>query len=139
MSFISSTDRLPVKSMRWVARLLSIPWAFWAAFWTLFALVNLSSEGFFSSAITAIILTVTLPLFFGAAIIASVWGKEELGGVLLLADGALILAGIVVAAFLTGEPLRFLIILGSLGFITMVLPPLLAGYLFRACHRRSKT
>ena len=137
MSFTRFADNMSIQSMRWVARVVSIPWAYWAAFWTFFALANLSSEGHFSSTTVAVVLIFALPLFFGAAITASVWGKEAFGGTLLLADGALILAGIIVAAFLTGEPVRFLVILGSLASITMVLPPWLAGYLFRECHRRA--
>ena len=138
MSNTRSNGKMSVQSMRWLARLVSIPWAYWAAFWTFFVLANFSGEGHLSSAIVALVLIITLPLFFGAAIIASVWGKEAFGGTLLLADGALILAGIIVAAFLTGEPVNFLIILGILGATTMVLPPWLAGYLFRECHRRSQ-
>ena len=141
MSYISFTDRLPVQSMRWVARLLSIPWAFWATFWTGFVLGHPFAEADSDFLLRVVFPIVMIPIalmYFGAAVAASVWGKEAFGGTLLLADGALILAGIIVAAFLTGEPVRFLLILGSLGSITMVLPPWVAGYLFRECHRRSK-
>jgi hypothetical protein len=141
MSNIRSIDKMPVQSMRWVARLLSIPWAFWATFWTGFVLAHPFAEAesdFLLEVVFPIVMIPIALMYFGAAIIASVWGKETFGGALLLADGVLILAGIIVAAFLTGEPMRFLLILGSLGSITMVLPPLVAGYLFRECHRRSK-
>ena len=117
--------------MRVVARFLSIPWAFWALFWMWFLLAHLSGEGeFLSEAVSIIIMIIIALMFMGAAIIASVWGKETLGGGLLLVDGVLILAFIIVFAFLTGEPMRFLISLGVLGFITMVLPPWVAGFLF---------
>jgi len=136
MSDISSSDAWPVKSMRWVARFLSIPWAFWALFWTFFVLAH-----FLPSAVLAIIMIIVALMFVGAAIIASVWGKEALGGRVLLADGVLILAFIILAAFLTGSPKDFLRLpwLNALALFTMVLPPLVAGSLFLACHRRSKT
>ena len=141
MSNIRSIDKMPVQGMRWVARLVSIPWAYWATFWTGFVLGHPFAEAdsdFLLQVVFPIVMIPIALMYFGAAIIASVWGKEAFGGALLFADGGLILAGIIVAAFLTGEPLKFLLILGTLGSITMVLPPWVAGYIFRACHRRSR-
>jgi len=141
MSNTRSVDKRPVQKMRWVARFMSIPWAYWATFWTGFVLAHPFAEAdsaFLLKVVFPIVMIPVALMYFGAAIIASVWGKEAFGGTLLLADGALILAGIIVAAFLTGEPVRFLLILGSLGSITMVLPAWVAGYLFRECHRRSR-
>jgi hypothetical protein len=132
---------MSVQKMRWVARLVSIPWAYWATFWTGFVLGHPFAEADSDYLLEVVFPLLMIPIalmYFGAAIIASVWGKEAFGGNLLLADGTLILAGIIVAAFLTGEPARFLIILGSLGSITMVFPAWVAGYLFRECHRRSR-
>lgn len=141
MSNISSSDAWPVKSMRRVARFLSLPWAFWALFWTWFVLASLTGEGHFSLAASIIIMITALLMFMGAAIIASVWGKEAFGGGLLLADGALILASIVTVYFIVIGPGDSLppLWLNALAFFTMVLPPLVAGSLFLACHRRSKT
>jgi len=123
--------------MRWVARFLSIPWAFWALFVTWFVSVNLHGEGRFSSAVYITIMIIAALMFIGAAIIASVWGKEAFGGGVLLVDGALIIVCFIVAIrptiveFLTPSE-------GPFNFV-MVLPPLVAGSLFLACHRRSKT
>ena len=142
MSNISSTDTRSVKLMCWVARFLSIPWAFWVLFWTYFVLAHFTGEGeFFSKAVSIIIMIIAALMFMGAAIIASVWGKEALGGGVLLVDGVLMIASIIVVAYLTGSPRDFFRLpwLNALAFFTMVLPPLVAGSLFLACHRISKT
>ncbi len=141
MSNISSTDAWPVKLMRWVARFLSLAWAFWALFWTWFVSASLNSEERISLAVSIIIMIIPLLMFMGAAIIASVWGKEALGGGVLLVDGVLMIASIIIVAYLTGSPREFFRLpwLNALVLFTMVLPPLAAGSLFLACHRRSKT
>jgi hypothetical protein len=129
MSNISPKDAWPVKLMRWVARFLSIPWAYWTLFWTWFVLGHA-----FQGAVLAIIMTIPLLMFLGAAIIAGVWGKEVLGGVVLLIDGVLLFAVGTLgphSPMLNGD--------AALSISTIVLPPLVAGYLFLACHRRSKT
>ncbi len=140
MSNISSTDAWPVKLMRWVARFLSLAWAYWALLWTWFVLAHA-----FQTADLAIVMIIPLLMFMGAAIIASVWGKEAFGGGLLLADGVLMIASIIIVAYLvaclTGSPREFFRLpwLNALVLFTMVLPPLAAGSLFLICHRRSKT
>jgi len=139
MSNIGSTDTLPVKLMRWVARFLSIPWAYWALFITWFVVGSGNADGEISLAFYIIIVIIASLLFMGAAIIASVWGKEAFGGCVLLVDGALIIVcflvvphiGPTIVEFLTPSALPF-------NFV-MVLPPLVAGSLFLACHRISKT
>jgi len=92
MSNIRSSKAWLVKMMRWVARLLSVPWAFVALFFTWFLAVNYRNEGFFGAAVSVIIVVVGLLMFMGAPIIASVWGKEALGGAVLLVDGVLVTA-----------------------------------------------
>ena len=139
MSNIGSTSVWAVKLMRWAARLLSVPWAFWALFWTFFALGNLHGEGSLSSAVFIIIMIIFALMFIGASIIASVWGKEALGGGMLLVDGVLIIASIVVFCSLIGGWAPHLLWVTTLAFFTMVLPPLVAGSLFLICHRQSKT
>ena len=136
MSNISSTDAWPVKLMRWVARFLSVAWAYWALLWTWFVLAHA-----YQTAVLAIVMIIPLLMFMGAAIIASVWGKEAFGGGLLLADGVLMIASIIIVAYLTGSPREFFRLpwLNALALFTMVLPPLAAGSLFLICHRRSKT
>jgi hypothetical protein len=78
-------------------------------------------------------MVITALMFVGGATIASVWGKEALGGRVLLLDGVLVVA---LGIFLPHSP----ILVGSfpstlVAFCTMVLPPLVAGSLFLACHR----
>ena len=140
MSNISSTDTLPVKSMRWVARFLSLPWAFWALFWTWFVLAHFTGEGeFFSKLVSIIIMIIVALMFIGAAIIASVWGKEAFGGGVLLVDGVLIIVCFLAAPHIEPSIVEFLTP-SELPFnFVMVLPPLVAGSLFLACHRISKT
>lgn len=138
MSNISSTDTRPVKLMRWVARFLSIPWAFWALFWTFFvAMAYHEGEGYFGLPVFIIIMAIAVLMFIGAAIIASVWGKEALGGGVLLVDGMLIYA---LGVYGPHSPMPT----GAswdtvLAISTLVLAPLVAGSLFLACHRISKT
>lgn len=86
------------------------------------------------------VLIIAFVMYVGTAIVASVWGKEVLGGRLLIADG--------VVLFVLG--ITFMIVAGGFdavismdlydifGFLTIVLPPLVAGSLFLACHRNSK-
>ena len=132
MSNISSKDTWPVKLMRWVARFLSVSWAFWALFWTLFVLAHS-----FQTAVLAIVMIIPLLMFMGAAIVASVWGKEAFGGVVLLVDGVLIF---VCGTFGPHSPLLTDVSWDTvLAISTMVLAPLAAGSLFLICHRRSKT
>ncbi len=132
MSNISSKDAWPVKLMRWVARVLSILWAYWALFITLFVL----GHGFRGAAL-AIVMTIPLLMFMGAAIIAGVWRKEAFGGVVLLVDGVLIF---VCGTFGPHSPLPTDVSWDAvLAISTLILPPLVAGSLFLICHRISKT
>ena len=132
MSNAGPTNPQPVKFMRWTARVLSIPWALWALFWTFFVLAH-----FLPPAVLAIIMSIAALIFVGSAIVASVWGMEALGGRVLLLDGVLIIA---LGVFLPHSP----ILVGSfqstaLAFFTLALPPLVAGSLFLVCHRISRT
>ena len=131
MSNISSKDAWPVKLMRWVARFLSIPWAYWTLFITWFVL-----KYAFQTAVLAIVMTIPILMFLGAAIIAGVWGKEALGGGVLLVDGVLIIVCLLVAPHIQ---IRELTVFAVVAFSTLALPPLAAGSLFLACHRISKT
>lgn len=55
-----------------------------------------------------IIMIVIALMYMGAAIIASVWKKEALGGMVLMAEGILISVFLTVVKFATGDPLSFL-------------------------------
>jgi hypothetical protein len=138
MSPVDSTTKLPVRWMRWTARLLSVPWAVWALFWMWFILINYLNEGLIPQAVYIIIIATVFLMFVGAAVIASVWGKEAFGGGVLLLDGVLIMG------FGTLAPHSPMLIERDLGGTVLllsscVLPPLVAGYLFLVCHRRSRT
>lgn len=136
MSTISSADAWPVKLMRWVALILSILWAIWALFWTLFisAADNDTVGGILLAGIVVII---AILLFLGPAIISIKWRRNALAGGVLLADGVLIASAIAGAYFLVMEgPARPT--MAQLAFFTLALPPLVAGSLFLACHRLSK-
>lgn len=131
-----------VNSIRWFARIISIPWAFWALFWTFFVSAHYYGEGgqWATQPFFIIIMVVVALMYIGAAIIASVWGKEAFGGIVLIAEGILISVFIVLVMFATGDPLAFfrLLWLLPLAFSTLVVPPFLSGYLFLKCSRTSE-
>ena len=135
MSNISSTDARPVKLMRWVARFLSIPWAIFVLLFSMFAFADGIGEGTYSIAVYIIIIIIVALWSLGAAIIASGWGKEAIGGGMLIAAGVLIL----------GQNIYDIYIYNPEGHqldwfnVVMILTPLVAGSLFLACHQRSKT
>ncbi len=127
-----SDGSLFVISMRWVARLVSIVWSFWATFWTLFVLGHFIGEASFFPIAAFVLIGITFALMaIGAAIIASVWKLEALGGALLLVHGVLMLA-LTVWQF---DPHSTWV--SVIAFWTMILPPLVSGILFLTCHRKS--
>ncbi|HEY44506.1 MAG TPA: hypothetical protein G4O11_11050 [Anaerolineae bacterium] len=137
MSNISSKNKWSVILMRWVARLVSIPWAYWALAIAWFVAGNGYEEGM-SLALYMIIVFIAFLPTVGAAIIAGVWGKEALGGAVLLADGALIVLCFLASPHIRPSLVNFFTP-SKLPFnFTMVLPPLLAGSLFLVCHQTSK-
>jgi len=137
MSDISSKDKWPVKLMRWVARFVSIPWAYFALFVTWFV-SNFAYWGGMSLVLYIIIVTIASLLFMGAAIIASVWGKELLGGGALLVDSVLIIVCFIVVPHIGPSIVEFFTPSHMPFNFVMVLLPLVAGSLFLACHRISK-
>ncbi len=135
MSIISLIDTLPVKPMRWAARLVSIPWALWALLGAWFVVAHFTEEGNpLSLAVSAAIIIVLALMFVGAAFIASVWGREAIGGWVLIADGVLIFASIIGFVYVAGTPEEFARFifgwLSAAAFFTTVFPPLVAGSLF---------
>lgn len=137
MSIINFTDTLPVKPMRWVARLVSIPWGFCALFLACFAMADLWDAGnSLKIAVSVTALIVFALMTVGAAFIASVWGKETFGGWVLLADGVLTFAVIVTFVYVVGTPEEFVHSWTSgifaIAFFAMSFPPMLAGTLFLA-------
>ena len=112
--------------MRWVARIISIVWAYFALGLVWFVAGNGYEEGM-SLGLYITIVFIAFLLSVGAAIIAGVWGMEVLGGTVLLADFVLIMICFAVSPRL---PAGLLFIL--------ILPPLSAGALFLACHNLSK-
>ncbi|UCC73649.1 MAG: hypothetical protein JSV86_03535 [Gemmatimonadota bacterium] len=137
MSHTSSSDTWPVTLMRWAARFLSVPWALWTLFFTLWVVVEFEGDEI-GLAVAIIIMVIATVLFLGAALIASVWGKEALGGGVLLVDGALIVLCFLTVPHVDPSLVQFFTP-SELPFnFTMVLPPLVAGSLFLACHRITK-
>ena len=142
MNTNSSTNTAAVKSMRWIAGLISIPWAFWALLLTLFITGSILPHGPSSWWIIILVLMsvpITILLYFGPVFSACVWGKEKLGGCVLIADGVLLFVLFITLMIATGglDTLYKLDRYDIVGLLTMVLPPLVAGALYLTCHRRS--
>lgn len=134
---MSSNDTLSVKSMRWVARLIAIPWSFWVLFWIAFIAGYGVEEGKFTWAVWRIIVFIFALPSVGAAIMGCIRKTEALAGIILLVDGVLIL---VFGTLGPHSPLMTGDLWGTvLGFTTLVLPPLVAGVLFIVCRSESKT
>jgi hypothetical protein len=138
MSNIRFTDARSVKLMRWVARLVSIPWAYCALGVAWFIAGSAHYEEGMSVVLYIIIVTIAFLMTMVAAILAGVWGLELLGGTVLLADSVLI-----IICFIAGPHIRPSLVEfftpSALPFnFVPVLPPLVAGALFIACHRISK-
>ena len=130
MSNVNSKDTRQLNVMRWVARCLSIPWAYLALAIVWFIAGTAYVEGNMPLSLNIIVIFVTFWLTLGAVILAGVWGMEALGSYILLADCALMFLWYVVSPYAPTQPLFVL---------TLFFPPLLAGSLFRVCHRTAKT
>ena len=85
------------------------------------------------------VLIIAFVMYVGAAIVASVWSKEGLGGRLLIVDGVLLFALLIAFAIAAGglESIFSMDRYDLIGLLTIVFPPLVAGTLFLACHKRS--
>ena len=136
MSNNNSSEVGETQLIRWVARILSILWAIWTLCVTMF-IVGYSG----SLPIIIIFMCIAALMYFGPAIIAGVLRKEALGGRLLLYVGVLLF--ITVTTFLLKDIKEYQVHPENLEFFyvaypTIVLPPLVTGYLFQVCHRRSE-
>jgi len=125
MSNISSKDKRAIIAMRWIARLVSIPWAY-VALGLVWFVAGVGLEEGIPLALNITIVFTAFWLTLGAAILAGVWGMESFGGKVLLADGGLIMVWVLATPQLPGEAL------------ILMAPPVLSGALFLECHRRSK-
>ena len=133
---IWSSDARTIQSMRWVARILSIAWSYWAAFWTLFVLAHFYEDASLGLTVSiGIAESVVILLLLGGPIIASVWQMEKLGGRVLQMVGGLLTALVVVVHFVA-RTIPFSETWSIAAFLTAVLP-LVSGLLFVECHRRS--
>ena len=139
MSTNISTDTTAIKSMRWIARIIAMPWAFWALLVTLFITGSICPHRPSSTWIVMLVLIIAFVMYVGAAIVACVWGKEKLGGCLLIADGGLLFVLFITLMIATGglDTLYKLDRYDIVGLLTVILPPLVAGALFLTCHRKS--
>jgi len=127
MPDINSKNKGTIILMRWIARLVSIPWSYCALGLVWFVAGYGIEEGRLSEITADIIIFTAFLLTLGAAIIAGVWSMEIIGGIVLLADSLLVFIWFAVAPQLPAGL-----------FFILVLPPLLAGWLFLASHRLSK-
>ena len=126
MSNIDSKDTSDVRWMRWIARLVSIVWAYVTLAIVLFvAAVGIEESKPMAFLITLVVSAIVLTL--GAAILASVWKVEAVGGIVLLADCVLIFAWCAVVPQFPPELM-----------LPLMIPPLLAGCLFLVCHKKSR-
>ena len=112
--------------MRWTARLVSIIWAYVTLAIVLFvAGVGIEESKPLAFLVTFVVTATVLTL--GAAILAGVWKVEKIGGTVLLVDCVLIF---IWCAVVPQFPPALL--------LPLILPPLLAGWLFIASNRISK-
>jgi hypothetical protein len=137
MSNISSKNKWSVILMRWIARLVSIPWSYWALAIIWFVAGNGYEEGM-PLALYMIIVFIAFLMTVGAAIIAGVWQKEILGGTILLIEGVLLLLWFMATPQVRPSLVDFFNPVKLPFNFVVVLPPLLAGLLFIVCHRLSK-
>ncbi len=138
MPDMTSSQKWLVRGLRWIARVISVLWGYAAVLLILFLAANYHIEGFFSSTVAGLIMAVALVLFMGAAILASVWGQEAIGGGLLLFDGVVWLAALVIG-LLPHMEMSFTELLNpstpSFWLVTpIVWAPIVAGVLFLACY-----
>ncbi len=134
MSNISSTDTRSVKLIRRVARFLSIPWALLVLILSMANCGYATEEGQdITIAVYSFIIIALMGL--GGVLFSTIWGKEAIGGGLLIAAGVLMLGQDIYDFFIYNpeelQPDWFSVV--------MILTPLVAGSLFLVCHQKSKT
>jgi hypothetical protein len=123
MTNSSSKNQPGITTMRWIARIVSIPWAYCALGLAWFVAGYGLEEGKLSPMAVNIIVFIAFLVTLGAAILAGVWKMEAVGGWVLLADCVLIFICFVASSHSPWEL-----------FLFIILPPLLAGTLFLSCH-----
>jgi len=126
MSNINSKNKYQIILMRWIARLVSIPWAY-CALGLVWFVAGVGLEEGMPLALNITIVFIAFLLTLGATIIAGVWSMEVFGGTVLLVDSLLIFIWFGVTPQLPGVL-----------FFILISPPLLAGLLFIASSRLSK-
>ncbi|MCK4261744.1 hypothetical protein KAX00_01415 [bacterium] len=120
MANIDYTGNRATKWMRYIARALALIWAVW---WTFFALVSGAGEGLRGLLANA---PNALPELVFLVSVAIAWRWEAVGGIMLL---------------LCALGTFFFFHIGRHLFmhLTFVLPPVVAGFLFLASWRKSRT
>lgn len=141
MTDSDSSSARKVLIMCWAARLISIPWAYFACFWTWFVFGHFYEDASLGLAVfIGIAECVIILLVLGAPILAGVWQMEKLGGRLLQIMGAVLLSVFLVLGIFfvvwEGRIPRLALIMAAL--LTVVVPPLVSGFLFMGCHRASQ-
>jgi hypothetical protein len=112
------------KSLRYAGRGIGLAWAM---FWTMFGLASGIGEGM---NVLGVLLHMAFPGLAFLASVAVAWKWEAPGGVLLLAEGVLVL--LLYALLFTTMAFRSVIFIYS----AMALPPLVAGALLLLSLRR---
>lgn len=128
MAHINYTGGRATKWMRYIARALVLTWAGW---WVFFAVASLLSEGFSTEGVL-IVTGFSLILLAGAVI---PWRWEAIGGAVLVLEGILVSVGYPVMTMHSNLPLWVMVST----LLALALPPLVAGSLFLASWRKSKT
>ncbi|MBN1126794.1 MAG: hypothetical protein JXA82_17445 [Sedimentisphaerales bacterium] len=134
MSNIQSKNIWSFLLMRWIARVISIPWAYWTLSIVWFVAGNGYEEGM-SLGLYITIVFIAFLLTLGAAILAGVWGMEKFGGAVLLAVGTLILLWLMGSSYVRPTLVDFFNPVKLPFNFLLVLPPLLAGYLYLVSNR----
>ncbi|MDG1896953.1 MAG: hypothetical protein P8J37_18760 [Fuerstiella sp.] len=148
----NSANSAPDAGLRILARLILIPWFVWAVFWTWFVAAGLVGEKHdgLPVPVSAAIFLVYASLYLVSVISAFRLRTEVLGGKLLVACGALILVSVVTIFYALMwfddqalPPLtKFLDTTGSIllsAFVTLCLPPIVAGLMLISCRGASAT
>ena len=123
MTDVSSRDSRKIKWIRFSARVLILCWV---GFWGFFLVATLLSEPFQTTAFVPIaiyLLFFVIPVFIA-------WRWERIGGILFLLIGH---AVFVVYPLVMSVPLITVFFV----YLTMALPPLIAGLLFFISRRKS--
>jgi hypothetical protein len=147
----NSTDQMSIDGTRIIAKIILLPWLIWALFWTWFVAAGLVGEHHdgLPVPVSVTLFIIYASMYLGSAISAFRLKTEALGGKLLVSCGVLVLLSVVSIFYAlmwidngAMPPIGlFLDTTGSIvfsAFLTISLPPIVAGLIFMNCHRISR-